>query len=309
MSIKLTVVHRMDVNNVGDMASNPLQYFLKDDKYKVIDITKLHHDYFDDDLPLVLGGGGLFGNTLFGDEYIRELLCSSDRLQVEQLYSNSWKPKNDCYREVFEEFQQKYQRLVAELLENIKTPTAPRFVWGAGNNSSTNTTDPTKLVWPKALAGYQLVGIRDYGTEYSWVPCASCMHPALSKTYSIKNDIIFFEHKKQLIKSSDFGNESIPRFINSGSNVEQTIELLGSANIILTNSYHGAYWGTLLGKKVILVGGPWSNKFNFFKHSVPMVIKKDDWRDALDKSIIYTDALDECRSVTKWWWENIKSCL
>lgn len=309
MAVKFVVAHRVDYNNVGDMASNPLQYFLSEDEYEVIDIAKLSRQQYDDDLPVILGGGGLFGNSNFGDEYVRELLCSSDRLQLERMHSESWQIKNENYKEIFEDFQQKYQLMVSELLEKIKTPTAPRVVWGAGYNSETNVTDPTKIAWPRSLANYKLVGVRDYGTQYPWVPCASCMHPALEKKYSIKNDIIFFEHKKQLIKSTEFGSDSIPRFINSGSNVEQTIELLGSANIILTNSYHGAYWGTLLGKRVMLVGGIWSSKFNFLKHSVPIIEKKEDWRKMIDHSVFYNDALDECRSTTVNWWKTIKSCL
>jgi hypothetical protein len=130
------------------------------------------------------------------------------------------------------------------------------------------------------------------------------MHPALRKQYAIKNDIIWFEHKKQLIK--DFGPEPIPRFVNSGDNIEQTIELLGSANIILTNSYHGAYWGTLLKKKVIIVGGTWSTKFKWFKHPPTILGKKEDWQDAIDSSNIYDSALDECIYATEQYWNTIK---
>ena len=37
MPIKYAVVHRSDPNNVGDLAANPLQYFLNKDEYQVID--------------------------------------------------------------------------------------------------------------------------------------------------------------------------------------------------------------------------------------------------------------------------------
>ena len=40
---KFTVVHRVDINNVGDLASNPLQYFLDRDEYDVIDIVDADH--------------------------------------------------------------------------------------------------------------------------------------------------------------------------------------------------------------------------------------------------------------------------
>ena len=31
---------------------------------------------------------------------------------------------------------------------------------------------------------------------------------------------------------------------------EKAIEFIGSGDVVVTNSYHGAYWGLLLGKKV-----------------------------------------------------------
>jgi hypothetical protein len=129
------------------------------------------------------------------------------------------------------------------------------------------------------------------------------MHPALRKQYPIKNDVIWFEHKKQLIKS--FGSDSIPRFINSGSNIEQTIELLGGATTIITNSYHGAYWGTLLKKRVIVVD-PWSTKFYGLKHKPAIIEKADEWKDGLDTAIVYSNALDECVNETQMFWDSIK---
>jgi hypothetical protein len=133
------------------------------------------------------------------------------------------------------------------------------------------------------------------------------MHPALNREYAIRNDVIIFEHKKQLIK--DFGTEPIPRFINSGNNLDQTIELLGSANTILTNSYHGAYWGTLLKKRVMIIGGAWSSKFKFFKHPPTILGKKDNWKDYYDRTPIYYTALDECISATKSYWNTIKEMI
>lgn len=311
MAVKFVVAHRADPNNVGDIASNPLQYFLPSDEYKVIDIAHIgRHDY-PNNIPLILGGGGLFGNENFGNDYIRDLLQSTDRTQLERMFAESWNIKNFKNQELFESFYERYQGLMQEMLDKIEKVTAPRFVWGAGINSEDDIKDLVEIKWPKALANYRLVGIRDYGnsSKFPWVPCASCMHQAFDKKYQIKNDIIFFEHKKQLIKATEFGSDSIPRFVNSGGNIEQTIELLGSANTILTNSYHGAYWGTLLGKRVIVIGGAWSNKFNFLRHKVPIVGKKEDWRTYINHDKIYPAALEECRSATRNWWKKIQECL
>ena len=127
----------------------------------------------------------------------------------------------------------------------------------------------------------------------------------IDKNYRIKNDIIWYEHKKQLIKSTHFGSKPIPRYINSGANMEQTIELLGSANTIITNSYHGAYWGTLLGKKVI-VAGPWSSKFHTLKHRVTFINPQDNYEYLLDGIETHPEALQECRDANNNHWQKIQ---
>lgn len=308
MAIKAIVAHRLDENNVGDISSNPLQYFLDRSEYDVVDVASLGTKGYDDTLPLIVGGGGLINNAFMGDFY-RELLDSPDRIQLERMYEESWDLRNEKYLPEYKEFHERYQRLIKNTIEKIKPIDAPRIIWGAGINSD-DDLEFHEIRWPKSFIRYQKIGIRDFHTsaKFEWVPCASCMHPALQKSYSIKNEIIFFEHKKQLIKSSEFGSDSIPRFINSGSNIEQTIELLGSANIILTNSYHGAYWGTLLKKKVILVGS-WSSKFKWFKFRPRFLERKESWQDVVDEVVIYENALDECRQKNLNFWEDVKQYL
>ena len=127
----------------------------------------------------------------------------------------------------------------------------------------------------------------------------------LQKKYPIRNKVIWFEHKKQLIKATNFGNDSIPRFINSGGNMDQTIELLGSAETIITNSYHGAYWGALLGRKVI-VTEPWSTKFYGFKHMPYLLTKLQTWNDIIDDVPTYPNALEECVQITKNYWQEVQ---
>jgi len=305
MAIKYVVAHRKDPNNIGDIASNPLQYFLKPNEYKIIDIAHIGAESYPDNVPMIVGGGGLIGNSNFGD-FFAEILNSSDRNQIEAIWEQSWTLSNPEHKELHDEFHTKLRSITNELLAKIRPVTAPRIIWGAGHNSDNGAQEFKEIKWPKCFAKYNLIGLRDFSihSRFNWTPCASCMHPAFDKTYAVKNDIIWFEHKKQLIK--DFGNDPIPRFINSGSNLEQTIELLGSANTIITNSYHGAYWGTLLKKKVIIAGGVWSSKFRFFKHQPPIVGKKETWQDHIESTPIFDTALDECRAATKNFWAQIQ---
>jgi hypothetical protein len=300
---KFIVVHRKDPNNVGDVASNPLQYFLKPDEYQTIDVVNLKTEIYPSNIPVIVGGGGLIGNDFIG-ESIRDVLSGADKNQLTHLWQSRWKTSNPANLDLNKEFIIKYQELISEYLNKVNVDRSLKILWGAGHNGEVSKKSKGTFEYPSWLSEFNLLGVRDWNQSHPWAPCASCMHPALRKSYTIKNDVIFFEHKKQLMK--DFGNDPIPRFVNSGSNVEQTIELLGSANIILTNSYHGAYWGTLLKKKVIVVG-PWSTKFYSLRHMPALLEKDESWKNAVDKAKIYSASLDECASATETFWKNIQA--
>lgn len=302
---KFTVIHRIDQNNVGDMASNPLQYFLSPDEYNVVDIVDIRKNTFDSQLPLVVGGGGLLNNEFFSDD-LRNVLISADYNQLMQLWQQRWALCDRNNESLHTEFIEQYQQFIKSYVDRLNKTKAPRFLWGAGHNGDTAKKKFKELNYPAWLSDFDVIGIRDSKQNLPWAPCASCMHPALRKDYAIKNDVIWFEHKKQLIK--DFGDDSIPRFVNSGSNIEQTIELLGSANVILTNSYHGAYWGTLLKKKVIVVG-PWSSKFHAMRHAPKLIEVNDRWQDVVDSVDVYHQALDECIEATTNMWDKIQQRL
>lgn len=299
--IKYLVIHRKDKNNVGDMASDPLQYFLEKDQYRSVDIDEWPLDFnISPDTKIIVGGGGLIANHNF--DKLVSIIGGGDLAQLADFRKKSWilnDPKNS---ELHKTFTEKFSNLISETINNINTDISKKIIWGAGHNS-----DPVKkasrIEYPEYLNSFDLVGVRDYGQNYSWVPCASCMHPALRKTYEIKNDVIWFEHKKQLTK--DFGDIPMPRFMNTGDNIEQTIEILGSANTIVTNSFHGVYWGTLLGRKVILTD-VWSSKFQTLKHKPYVLLKNEKISEAIEKTTNYPYALDECVSVTEEFWKSVQ---
>lgn len=304
-NIKYTVVHRRDVNNVGDMASNPLQYFLKPEEYTTIDLTEINRVPIAAGIPIIVGGGGLIANE-FLDPQVRKLTSSSDKIQLNSMYENRWKLATPALANVHREFEEEYLTLTRKYIKKVNESKNLKVMWGAGHNSEASKDKKGNIFteYPDYLLDFDMTGLRDWDVGHTWAPCASCMHPALRKNYSIKNDIIWFEHKKQLVK--DFGTDPIPRFINSGSNIEQTIELLGSANIILTNSYHGAYWGVLLKKKVIVVGA-WSTKFYRMKHMPHILDKSEDYKKIIDTVNIYGTALDESIAATEMFFNSIKS--
>jgi hypothetical protein len=304
---KCYVVHRRDQNNVGDMASDPLQYFLKPEEYERVDITDINSFDFKPNVPVIAGGGGLLANA-FMEDALRDLTVSHDKNKILQLAEEYWKETSASNKKIRDEFFNKLNPLVSEYVKKLSDDKSPRIIWGAGHNGDYQKKLKGMLEFPNWMRNFDLVGIRDYNQGYDWVPCASCMHPALREKQKIKHRVIWFEHKKQLIKSTEFGADPIPRFINSGNNIHETIRILGSAEVIITNSYHGAYWGTLLGKKV-MVAEAWSSKFNAMRHKPYFLGKGDFWRDHLDDVPTYPSALDECVNVTQAYWNKVRGYL
>lgn len=305
--IKSYVVYRQDKNNVGDMASNPLQYFLNPNEYEAVDVVNIGKHQFDPSVPIIAGGGGLLANE-FMDEALRDLTISPDMHSILNIGEELWSHTAPVNINLRNEFFSKLNPLITEYANKISNDKTARIIWGAGHNGNYEKKFKGHLTYPKWLRNFDLVGIRDYGQEYQWAPCASCMHPALREKHVIKHPVIWFEHKKQMIKSTEFGNDPVPRFINSGDNIEETIRTLGSADVIITNSYHGAYWGMLLGRKVFVVEA-WSSKFNAMRHRPFFLGKGDNWKDYLDKVEVYNTALDECIEATENFWTDVKERL
>lgn len=70
------------------------------------------------------------------------------------------------------------------------------------------------------------------------------------------------------------------------------IRFIASGRVVLSNSYHGVYWGLLLGKKVLCV--PFSNKFYNYRIN-PGYASGPEWFQSLDKAQGSDEMLDLCR--------------
>jgi hypothetical protein len=304
---KCYVVHRRDQNNVGDISSDPLQYFMNSSDYTAIDIENIGATSFKEGVPIIAGGGGLIANDYMNDA-LRDLTVSHDKRRILDIGREIWSETSAANKSIRDEFFSKFNPLITEYVKKLADDTSPRIVWGAGHNGAYNKKVKGGLDYPGWLGNFDHVGIRDYGQQYEWVPCASCMHPAFRERHVTKHPVIWFEHKKQMIKSTEFGGDPIPRFINSGNNVGEAIRLLGSADVIITNSYHGAYWGTLLRKKVI-VAEAWSSKFNAMRHKPYFLSKGEFWKDCINNVPVYNTALEECINATEQYWNKVKGYI
>lgn len=134
---------------------------------------------------------------------------------------------------------------------------------------------------------------RDYGLDgMRFLPCVSCMNPGLDMKLdmklNVKRGIGIIEHHDLHIDEFDYDK------INNSDSYEKIINFIASSDVIITNTYHCAYWAMLMCKKVILYK-PFSNRFEHFKYK-PVVYSGDLEKD-IEKCVIYPDALSEFRKM------------
>jgi hypothetical protein len=159
----------------------------------------------------------------------------------------------------------------------------PVVIWGMGINDQ-GRLDTTYDDCLRYLEGRDnvLIGLRD--VMYSnCVPCVSCMRRELDEKYKIERRVGLYSHEAYEVPLD------IPRMSNRFEGdpytyFREVIQFLGSSEIIITNSYHGAYWATLLGRKVI-VTQVFSNKFLGLPFQ-PMIVQ--DPRNC-ERSVDYLD--------------------
>lgn len=165
--------------------------------------------------------------------------------------------------------------------------------WGIGHNTHhANQIDQ----FPYYLDAFDLNGIRDYGSKYRWVPCASCMSKSFNNPPEPVHDIVIYEHKDFKIKVDGF-----PRSNNAGGDFDSKVSFLASGDIIITNTYHGAFWGMLLGRKVLVVE-PFSSKF-YGLHPGLHITDASSWAEQIRSLKSFPDFLQYCQEANRVYYQ------
>ena len=171
-------------------------------------------------------------------------------------------------------------------------PGGPKVIWGAGS-SRHGQTEP----WPDP-AGFELIGTREWTAEREaaglYAPCASCLSPLFDGAYPITRAAVAFVNASESIRSrypAIYGLD-LPTMDNSASMAE-IVAFLGSAETVVTNSYHACWFGLLLGRKVVCM--PYSSKFYGFKYPIELS-NGSDWKEKEKQAKTYSEALGESRA-------------
>ncbi len=169
-----------------------------------------------------------------------------------------------------------------------KVTTDHKILRGVGLNRHDNVIE-----YPSYIGKYKFIGIRDstyLDTDY-WVPCASCMNPLIDKYRNVEptQKVVAYEHFEWPLQVEIKHREN-----NWGEHLEQKLKLISSGELVLTNTFHGLYWATLLNRRAIIID-PFSTRFHLFPKEIP-IATADNWKQFIKHSNNYPEFLNECRS-------------
>jgi hypothetical protein len=160
--------------------------------------------------------------------------------------------------------------------------------WGIGQNHSGKIGLPYPS-WEK----FTLFGRRDWdATVGEWVPCASCASGLFDQYKELEpiHPVVVYQHHDH-----EFDATGFPVAKNNVPSLEDALLFLASAEVVVTNSYHGVYWAQLLGRKVVAI--PLTSRFLGFRFR-PAYSSIHSWKTDLHLAAAAPEALDVCRDQT-----------
>ncbi|MBT8409503.1 MAG: hypothetical protein KJN93_07750 [Alphaproteobacteria bacterium] len=195
------------------------------------------------------------------------------------------------------------------------------IAWGVGADTALDKAAVfgagTEAAAPEAyFSSFDAVGTRIWrdagyreGDIYDWVPCASCMSELFLKLRDTRptRKLGIYEHLRVPLASRVLEGQSplaqipglgplfsrAPVASNRGADLAEKLEFMARHEVIATNSYHGVYWATLLGRKVLCY--PFKDGLFTFRHA-PSYPGEEGLEAAMDRARAYPEALDDCRA-------------
>lgn len=185
--------------------------------------------------------------------------------------------------------------------------TRPMIVWGIGLNYHASAPPSG---WETFLSHCKLVGLRDRGTRFTNVPDATCMHSFLDwPVQRCSERAVAYSHFERPIS---LGIPEINNHTAPGKTLESVLKFLMTGETVVTNSYHGAYWSLLLGRRTIL-WKPFSTRFfSGLPIALPVATTERDFRELTADSPTREPVphfLHHARSVTRDFREKVRGLL
>lgn len=170
---------------------------------------------------------------------------------------------------------------------------AINIAWGVGTVQSF----PISMRYIQARRRMDIIGSRDYGDKrYTYAPCASCMSPLFDAPPAPDHDVVFYAHAGKTARMGINIPDDMPRADNHCTSLEEALRFIASGKTVVSNSYHGVYWGLLLGRRVLCV--PFSNKFGGYRLP-PHYARPENWQAEIANAVAQPDMLRLVRSATR----------
>lgn len=187
------------------------------------------------------------------------------------------------------------------LRHSVLRRTAPRvtIAWGVGTSihGSQDVGEPADWL--------TLYGSREWQQPNTvYAPCASCMSHLFDKDYSIEHDAVVYYNKDPRVGRPAISGLPV---MHNENPFKDAIRFIASGETVITNSYHGAYWASLLGRKVVVIDA-YSSKFYGYKFP-PVHASVAGWRRAAKEAIAYPEALDDARSANRAFYSRVMNLL
>lgn len=190
------------------------------------------------------------------------------------------------------------------------------ITWSAGFNTHDKQwfqgTDFPRISMDK----FSMLTIRDYqhpsGIEWLPDPSAAAIPKdffGLQKSVVRKYGVI--EHKDLPIKGIDY----IEDRIKNSESLYNILKFIYESEVIITNSYHCAYWSILSQRKTIVIN-KWSTKFDYFKYKPEFIESKNEEEisaELLERAgkaaQIYIGAYSEAITMNNAYFERVKKLI
>lgn len=170
---------------------------------------------------------------------------------------------------------------------------AINIAWGVGTVQSF----PISLRYMKARRRMDIIGSRDYGDKrYTYAPCASCMAPMFDAPPAPEHDVVFYAHAGKTTKMGITIPSDIPTIDNHCTSLEIALRFIASGKTVISNSYHGVYWGLLMGRHVLCL--PFSNKFGGYRLP-PHYGTAENWQTEMKNAVAQPNMLGLVRAATQ----------
>ncbi len=173
---------------------------------------------------------------------------------------------------------------------NAKFPSSILVAWGIGLPMKWRKDDIVRRVANQ----FSLFSTRNFEwhKEVEFVPCASCMSSVFDEAPTPRHEVVIYSHRKKTPHLKPVGD--VPYMTNAASSLKEAVDFLASGETIVTSSYHGAYWGQLLGRRVICI--PYNDKFRTLEH-LPVYAEAESWQQHMGQTIVVSGLLEEYRQL------------